>query len=87
MKIAWWICVCVRQRENPAVSGISRVSAAIFRADAKNAVAHADRPAKENKKGTLIQYNIYTLFSISSQNVRVKSQNPNSQFAKIFQTL
>ena len=26
---------------------------------------------------------IYTLFSISSQNIRVKSQNPNSQFAKV----
>ena len=41
----------------------------------------------ENKKGTLVKYKIHTLFSISSQNVRVKSQNTNSQFAKIVQTL
>ena len=41
----------------------------------------------ENKKGTLVKYKIHTLFSISSQNVRVKPRNPNSQFAKIVQTL
>ena len=41
----------------------------------------------ENKKGTLVKYKIHTLFSISSQNVRIKSRNPNSQFAKIVQTL
>ena len=41
----------------------------------------------ENKKGTLVKYKIHTLFSISSQNVRVNLRTPNSQFAKIVQTL
>ena len=41
----------------------------------------------ENKKGTLVKYKIHRLFSISSQNVRVKPRNPNFQFAKIVQTL
>ena len=31
----------------------------------------------ENKKGTLVKYKIHTLFSISSQNVCVKSRNPD----------